>query len=163
MKIQEKRRALPGLLAALALTTGLAAGVPAHAAEGSRYTACAPCAPQDLVWAEGEFDQVHLVASTGGANLHPQALSSEALSRMLGALQYGNQRLFDDDAAVNMAQGLVKALAKAGPQQEAVFMVTTKPGGGLFGVKMGNSGRAFIDSHGLNLIFGEAHVDFLVR
>ncbi|HEX7649027.1 MAG TPA: SHOCT domain-containing protein [Noviherbaspirillum sp.] len=166
MKNQGKHRGLPamsGLVAALGLAAGLAAGIPAHAAEGSRYVACPSCEPKNMVWAEGEFDQVHLVATTGGANLQPQSLSTEALGRILGELRFGTQRLFDDDSAATLAQGLSKALAKASPQQEAIFMVTSKPGGGLFGVKLGNSGRAFIDGKGLNLIFGEAHADFLVR
>lgn len=134
-----------------------------HAAPGTRYTACASCAPQDLAWGEGEFDQVHLVAASGDVrNLHPQVVSTEMLGRALAGLRVANGApLFDPDAAATLATGLGKALAKAGPQQDAAFLVTTKPGGGVLGTRLGNSGRAFIDSRGLNLIVAEAHVEFV--
>jgi Zn ribbon nucleic-acid-binding protein len=150
-------------VASCALMAMSAGCIPAIAAEGGRYVACPACAPQDTVWTEGEFDQVYLVLSGESTQLQPQQLSADTLARVLAGIRYGNQRLLDDDAAVNLAQGLSKALAKAGPQQEAIFMITSKSGGGLFGAKLGNSGRAFVDRNGLNLIFGEAGTEFLAR
>lgn len=141
-----------------------ALGQPAQAAPGSRYTACAACAPQDLAWGEGEFDQVHLVAAPADVrNQHPQTVASELLAKALAGLRIGNgtASLLDADAAVSLAQGLSKALSKAGPQQDVAFMVTSKPGGGVLGTRLGNSGRAFVDANGLNLIVAEAHVEFV--
>lgn len=158
------RPLLGGMICALAALALLA--LPAHAAPGSRYTACGGCAPRDLAWGEGEFDQVHLVAAPPGArNLHPSTVSVELLTRALAGLRKGGAeggaRLLDDDAAATLAQGLSKALAKAGPQQDAIFLVTSKIGGGVLGTRLGNSGRAFVDADGLNLIVGEAHVEFI--
>jgi len=158
--------------ATVVMFAGVAFGVltafvqPVLAAPGSRYTACAACAPQELAWAEGEFDQVHLVAAPPGTrNQHPQVVQTEMLTRTLAALRAGNGTapVLDPDAAASLAQGLAKALAKAGPQQDAIFMVTSKTGGGVLGPRLGNSGRAFVDAEGLNLIFGEAQVEFIGR
>lgn len=137
---------------------------PAAAAPGTRYAACPGCAPKDLAWGEGEFDQVHLVAAPADArNLHPRELSVEWLAKALAGLRLanGNQQLFDADAAVRLAQGLAKALSKAGPQQDAGFLVTSRPGGGVLATRLGNSGRAFVDARGLNLIVAEAQVEFV--
>lgn len=147
-----------------AAACALLIGQPVQAAPGTRYVACASCAPQDLAWGEGEFDQVHLVAAPGDArNLHPQAVSVEWLTKALAALRLGsgNTLLLDADSAATLAQGLSKALSKAGSQQDAAFMVTSKPGGGILGTRLGNSGRAFVDARGLNLIVAEAHVEFV--
>lgn len=164
--LKESRPQATGALLAGVLCLFVAAAQPAYAVEGARYVACPSCAPQDLAWGEGEFDQVHLAAAPADTrNLHPQSIAPETLGKALAALRaagsQGTARLLDADAATNLAQGLSKALAKAGPQQDAVFMITSKPGGGLFGAKLGNSGRAFVDDNGLNLIFGEAHVEFV--
>lgn len=161
MKKEGYKGTVAVLVGSLCCALAMVAG-PAGAAPGSRYTACANCMPRDLAWAEGEFDQVHLVASPAGArNLHPATVPADLLTRGLVGLRSGNTRLFDDDAAATLAQGLSKALAKAGPQQDAVFMVTSKVSGGVLGTRLGNSGRAFVDADGLNLIVGEAHVEFI--
>lgn len=159
-------RGIAKLLFGSAFCMLTAFGQPAQAVPGSRYTACAVCAPQDLAWGEGEFDQVHLVAAPADArNQHPQTIAPELLARALAALRTGNGAvpLLDADAAASLAQGLSKALAKAGPQQDMVFMVTSRPGGGVLGTRLGNSGRAFVDANGLNLIVAEAHVEFVGR
>ncbi|HEY0845608.1 MAG TPA: SHOCT domain-containing protein [Noviherbaspirillum sp.] len=160
------REASFAILRAVAGTAACAAllAQPAAAATGTRYVACASCAPKDLAWGEGEFDQVHFIAAPADArNLHPQELSVEALAKALAGLRLANsnQPLFDADAAMTLAQGLAKALAKAGPQQDAGFLVTSRPGGGVLATRLGNSGRAFVDARGLNLIVAEAHVEFV--
>lgn len=160
--MRKRQKSALAILAGSLCAALAAVAVPAGAAPGSRYTACANCSPRDLAWGEGEFDQVHLVASQAGArNLHPANVPVEVLARGLAGLRNGNARLFDDDAAATLAQGLSKALAKAGPQQDALFMVTSKINGGVLGTRLGNSGRAFVDGEGLNLIVGEAHVEFV--
>ncbi len=164
--IQQESCTRAKVIAGAALCLLFVAGQPVQAAPGSRYTACASCSPKDLVWGEGEFDQVLLVTAPGDArNRHPQALPVDWLSQAVAGLRLGNDTvpLLDENAAASLAQGLSKALAKADPRQDAVFLMTSKPGGGLLGTRLGNSGRAFVDEHGLNLIFGEAHVEFVGR
>lgn len=155
---------------ALLLGCGLLAAVSlpqvAQAAPGSRYIACATCAPPDLAWGEGEFDQVHLVATAPGVtNLHPQTVPVDALARSLAALRLdgGDRAWLDPDAAQQLAHALSKTLAQAGPQQEAAFLITSKIAGGVLGTRLGNSGTAFIDANGLNLILAESQVDFIGR
>lgn len=159
-------RLMPVLLCGI-----LACGTTAAAASQStefttRYAACTPCLPQDLAWAEGEFDQVHLVTEPSAVRrVQPGALSAEALKKALASLQYkagqGVKPLLDEPAAEKLARGIVTAMAKAGPEQDAIFMVVSKEGSGLLAPMFGSSGRVFIDERGLNLIMGEAHVDFL--
>jgi hypothetical protein len=150
--------------ALIAASAGCAAVMPAvsPAAEGTRYAACPTCAAKDMVWYEGEFDQVHLVGSTGGARAHPRNIATETLVRSLATIRLGNQRLLDEEAAALLSQGLSKAFAVAGPQQEAIFLITAKSGG-LLSAKTASSGRAFIDANGVNVIFGEAAAEFLAR
>lgn len=132
----------------------------------TRYAACASCLPQDLIWSEGEFDQVHLVAEPSAMRrVQPRILPVEALKKALGSLEYkagqGVKPLLDESAAEALARGIATAMAKAGPEQDAIFMIISKEGSGLFAPMFGNSGRVFMDERGLNLIMGEAHVDFL--
>lgn len=152
---------LPAIFCAL-----LSMAPQAQAAYGGRYAACPACAPQDLAWSDGEFDQVNLVADTsGGGNLHPQTIPLDVLTKALLTVRYrepgGMVPLLDEEGASNLAHGITKAIAKASPGQEAIFLMTSKMSGGLFGVKLGNSGRVFVDRNGLNIIVGEAHVEFV--
>ncbi len=135
------------------------------------YAACAEqtCPPHSLAWSAGEFDQIHLVEGAANThNLHPQILSAEALAKVLVELRQtrdGEQfRVFNARAAGLFAEGLSTALAKARPQQDLLFLITSKvPTGALIDREFGNSGRAFLDARGLNLIFGEVMVDFIAR
>lgn len=154
-------RVLPVVFWGLLATAGAA-----HAATGSRYIACPGCAPQNLVWNENEFDQVYLVEEASAAGKqHPHTVAVDLVRKTLAALRYQTggepMPLLDEESASALAQGIAKAISKASAQQEAIFMVTNRASGGLFGGKLGNSGRAFVDQNGLNIIFGEAHVEFV--
>jgi len=135
------------------------------------YAACAEqtCPPHSLAWSAGEFDQIYLVDGRATVhNLHPQTVAPEALAKALVELRQtrdGEQfRVFDARAAALFAEGLSIALAKALPQQDLLFLITSKvPTGALIDREFGNSGRAFLDARGLNLIFGEVMVDFISR
>ncbi len=150
---------------------GLALTVPMPfalaAAEGSSYEACPSCMPSDLAWNDGEFDQIYLSTGSAPANLQPQVLAVDSVSRALSLLKVAGKSapvaLFSDDSARNLARGLAAALAKAGPQQDALFFIVSSGNNGLFGAKLGTSGRAFIDQQGLNIVFGEARVEFIGR
>ncbi|MFT5535330.1 MAG: hypothetical protein ACI802_003594 [Candidatus Paceibacteria bacterium] len=135
--------------------------------EGSSYEACPSCVPRDLAWNDGEFDQIYLSTGNAPANLQPQVIAVDSVSRALALLKVDGKNapvaLFDDDSARSLARGLTAALSKAGPQQDALFFIVSSGNSGLFGNKLGNSGRAFIDQHGLNIILGEARVDFIGR
>lgn len=136
-------------------------------ANASNYIACSTCGYQTLAWSEGEFDQVHRVANGGAAgNVHPQALAVENLSKALLNLRLKSgasaaSSLLNQESAASLARGLSAGLSKATAQQDLLFLATSGQGSGLFGNKLGNSGRAFVDSQGLNLIFGEVEVDFV--
>lgn len=127
------------------------------------YEACSSCAPLDLAYSNGEFDQVHWVASKE-ARRHPMKLSAEWLGKALAQVQMQDGKKqtawLDAESAQNLANGLAAALEKANPQQESIFFVTNRASSGFVAGKQGNSGRAFIDARGLNLIVGEAHVEF---
>ncbi|MEB0137194.1 hypothetical protein QN362_17820 [Actimicrobium sp. CCC2.4] len=157
-------RCLPVLLG-LALTVPMPFAL--AAVEGSSYEACPSCVPGDLAWNDGEFDQIYLSTGNAPANLQPHVLAVDSVSRALALLKVEGKNkpvaVFGDDSARNLARGLAAALAKAGPQQDVLFFIVSSGNSGLFGSKLGNSGRAFIDQHGLNIIFGEARVDFIGR
>ncbi|GAA4033268.1 hypothetical protein [Actimicrobium antarcticum] len=156
--------ALP-LLVGIALA--ISAPVASAASEGVTYDACPTCSPRDMVWSEGEFDKVYLSANTATANLQPQRLPVDLVSRGLLALKIERNgsavALFDDDSATTLARGLAAALAKATAQQDVLFFVVSQGNSGLLGAKLGNSGRAFLDKDGLNIVMGETHVDFVGR
>ena len=124
------------------------------------------CSPKSLAWSAGEFDQIYLVPMPEETHLQPQKLLIEglvpALLGLKGSVEGGMRPLFNPDTATAFARGLVAALGTASPAQDALFLITTSAGFlGLFGNPLGNSGRAFIDRNGLNLIFGEIGVDFV--
>jgi hypothetical protein len=145
----------------------------------TNYPACPPrvCSPHALAWSAGEFDQIYLIQQSENSaelRLQPQQLVPEVLAQALRELKGGEGRpLFDEDGAATFAQGLVITLGALGTpgeqadpkpssNKDALFLVTTSLGlSGLFGNSLGNSGRAFVDSKGLNLIFGEVGVDFI--
>ncbi len=129
------------------------------------YEACSSCAPKDLAYSSGEFDQVHSVAAEASANnQHPASLSAEAVSKMLQQVMVlGGKKevaLLEEDGARSLAAGIVAALSKAHSSQDAIFLVTNRMAMGFVSGKQGNSGRAFITPEGLNIIFGETHVEF---
>ena len=152
---------LPPALSMLLLTS-----VPSTA-NASNYIACSACGYQSLVWSEGEFDQVHRVANGGAeGNVHPQTLAVDGLGKALLKLHIKSGgtaalAMLNPESASSLARGLSAGLSKATAQQDVLFFATSGQGGGLFANKLGNSGRAFVDSHGLNLIFGEVAVDFV--
>lgn len=162
--LRPTRQSLAQLLAGLAIASG-ALGT-AHAGPVNfLYEACPSCAPKDLAYSAGEFDQVHSVAAEAGAsNQHPASLSAEAISKMLQQVQVleGKKEvaLLEEDGAQSLATGIVAALSKATSTQDAIFLVTNRSATGFVSGKQGNSGRAFITPQGLNIIFGETHVEF---
>ncbi|NMM27231.1 MAG: SHOCT domain-containing protein [Glaciimonas sp.] len=159
-------RLVPALLCGIMAWTNPVSAATRPTEFTTRYAACTPCLPQDLAWADGEFDQVHLVMEPATVRrVQPRTLSAEALKKALASLQYvAGQKikpLLDESAAENLARGIATAMAKASPEQDAIFMITSREGSGIFAPMFGNSGRVFMDERGLNLIMGEAHVDFL--
>lgn len=148
-----------GLWGALAATAPIASA----ANDDSRYEACPRCEPKNLVWSAGQYDQVYLVPGPGG-NSSPRQLNAEPLARLLGKLTVGSgnkaRSLLGEDASAELARGLVAAMARAEPQHDVVFFITSRGNSGIFANRVGHSGTAFLNEQGLNLIFGEANVDF---
>jgi hypothetical protein len=154
------------LLGGLIAIAVLACAQPALASSNdTRYEACPRCEPKNLAWSAGQFDQIYLIPAVDGArHLQPRALNAEPLAKLLTGLGYqsgGKAHTFlNEESATDLAKGLVAALGKAGPQQDVAFFITSRGNDGFFATKVGNSGTAFLDEHGLNLIFGEAGTDF---
>jgi hypothetical protein len=154
------------LLGGLLSIAVLAWAQPALASsDDTRYEACPRCEPKNLAWSAGQFDQIYLIPAVDGArHLQPRALNAEPLAKLLTGLGYqsgGKAHTFlNEESAIDLAKGLVVALGKAGPQQEVAFFITSRGNDGFFATKVGNSGTAFLDERGLNLIFGEAGTDF---
>ena len=129
------------------------------------YEACPTCAPKDLAYSAGEFDQIYAVVSEAGANnTQPASISAEALSKLLLQIKLvaGNKEVpwLEEESAQSLANGIAKFLAKANSAQEGIFLVTSRTSSGIISGKLGNSGRVFVNQQGLNLIVGEAHVEF---
>jgi hypothetical protein len=163
------KRSKAGLLA-LTLAAGMGMGMLAAPAawaanDDSRYEACPRCEPKNLVWSNGLFDQVYLVPGASN-NAQPRHLNVDPLARLLEKLtqKSGGKTLslLGDDTALELARGLVAAMDKANGQQDVAFFMTSRGNNGIFANRVGHSGTAFIDAKGLNLIFGEANVDFFV-
>jgi hypothetical protein len=131
--------------------------------DDARYEACPRCEPKNLVWSGGQYDQVYLVPGPGG-NSGPRVLNAEPLARLLAKLTVGSgskvKPLLGEDASGELARGLVAAMARAEPQHDVAFFITSRGNSGIFASRVGHSGTAFLNAQGLNLIFGEANVDF---
>ncbi|MDE3010614.1 MAG: SHOCT domain-containing protein [Pseudomonadota bacterium] len=159
------RRTLLALAAGLLLQGSAMAGTTYM----SNYVACDEhqCPPHSLAWSGGDYHQIYLLDTPSATpRLQPLTLAPDELASTLSLLfldtAHGPRRLFDKDAAKAFAKGLSVALAKAGPGQDALFMITSHiDTGGLIDREFGNSGRAFLDARGLNLLFAETQVDFI--
>ncbi|MES2932762.1 MAG: SHOCT domain-containing protein [Pseudomonadota bacterium] len=136
------------------------------------YSACADCKRYSAVWRSGEFDQMYFATdTTPGVNLHPISVPVDLLTRAFSLLKYktrtgSTESLLGELGAISLAKGLTTALTTAKANDDVTFMVVTKSDSGLSGLfasAVGNSGRAFVDQNGLNIIFGEAHVEFVGR
>ena len=155
------------------LIGALAGAVSAQGAQNvfysTTYVACAEqlCPPRSLAWSSGEFNQIYLIDNGGqAAALQPLTLSADALAKVLETLQVTTggkaTALFDKESAASFARGLAVAFAKASPSQDLLFMITAHVDtGGLLDRQLGNSGRAWLDQKGLNLMFSEVQVDFV--
>ncbi len=162
MSVSLRLRALAG---ALPLLFALAQPVQAATPVTFLYEICSSCAPADLVWSNGEFDQVRKVAAEAGAqNRAPLTVSVDALSRLLQEVQLqdgkGSRPWLEADGAQQLAQGIASFLQQAQPQQDGIFLVTSRSAAGFVSGKLGNSGRVFADASGIQIIVGEAGVDF---
>lgn len=154
----------------LVCVTALALSQSSVAASSSNfYGACSVCEQKDLAWSSSDFDRVYLLSQgVDGKHLHPQNLAAEPLAKALMLINNNAEKspsqIFDDASSANFAAGLVAALAKANARQEAVFFVGSRTGlgaGASFLIpKLANTGRAFIDAKGLNLIFGEVQDEY---
>ena len=109
-------------------------------------------------------------------NDHPAALTADAISAALAALQV---RIVDDASGAEtlrsaftreelqeLAPRLASGLAKAGPQQDVTFStIASHPlvSGGLIKKPGVNAGRVFYEDDRLNVIFGELQSEYRKR
>lgn len=150
--------------AAIMVAAGVMSGSVAWAGSNDvRYEACPRCEPKNLIWSAGQFDQVYLWAGNT-RNAHPRSLNVDPLAILLNKIMFKSagktHPLLGEDAAQEMARGLVTAIARADAQQDVRFFITSRANGGIFATRLAHSGTAFLDERGLNLIFGEANADF---
>ncbi len=150
--------------AALIVTLGVINAPAAWAgSDDIRYDACPRCEAKNLMWSAGQFDQVYLW-SGASRNAHPRNLNVDPLALLLNkiSVKAGAKALpiLGEDAAQELARGLVTAIARAEPQHDLRFFITSRANGGIFANRLAHSGTAFLDERGLNLIFGEANADF---
>lgn len=158
------------LLTGLVCVAALGLSQPLLAASSSNlYGACNVCDQKALAWSSSDFDRIYLLAESADANyLHPQNLAAEPLAKALMLLNSNAEKspkpIFDEASSANFAAGLVAALGKATPKQEALFFVGSRIGFGaatsFLMPSLANTGRAFIDAQGLNIIFGEVQDDY---
>jgi hypothetical protein len=163
-----RSKGLGAILGAICLA-GSGGAAPKEVFYSANYPACAKqtCPPRSLAWSTGQYSQIYLVNEPLTVpNFHPQNLSVERLTKALAVLRERSQgqprKIFDKAASADFANGLAVAVAKAGPQQDLLFMIASDVDtGAWFDRRFGQSGRAFLDARGLNLIFGEVEVDFI--
>lgn len=157
------------LIPALLLTLGLAA--PVAQAEGILNSLFgksndnqAP-ANSDTLFKDSEFDYVKLVPADGSGNQQPATVDVEIVRATLKLveLQDGKHRrpLFTDEERATLGDAFSRGFARAGASQDIVFLSSDRHGAlGLLAPKLGTSGRAFIRDGMLNLIVGDAHVEY---
>ncbi|WP_338847286.1 SHOCT domain-containing protein [Massilia sp. W12] len=151
---------LPAVLLAAALSFSTAAS--AASPVNFLYEICAQCAPGDVLWSEGEFDQIRRVPAEAGALATPaRKIDGAALVPALMQVQAGGKPWLDAEAAQRLAQAVAAYLAQDQAQRDGVFLLTVKSAGGFIANRNGVSGRVFADAGGVHLIIGESGVDFI--
>ncbi|MEW9899840.1 SHOCT domain-containing protein [Chitinivorax sp. PXF-14] len=157
------------LIPALLLTLGLAA--PAAQAEGILNSLFGKSndnqaqANSDTLFKDSEFDYVKLVPADGSGNQQPATVDVETVRATLKLveLQDGKHRypLFTDEERATLGDAFSRGFARAGASQDMVFLSSDRHGAiGLLAPKLGTSGRVFIRDGMLNLIVGDAHVEY---
>lgn len=110
-----------------------------------------------------DADYVRLEPLEAGAvaNSHPFTISAVQLRELLAPLKVSRARsigrapIFGNDELDTIAAPLASALAKAGPNQDVVFGVTSYRGIlGRLSPKSMTTGRLFVTGDTINLIFG---------
>jgi len=112
---------------------------------------------------EGTFSYVRIETAEPGAapSLHPVTVSTAALRQALGAVQFNDEALFNDDELAEIVPPLVVALGKATAGQDVSFAVPgrhTRPA--FIAPHSVTTGRLFRTAEGLQLIVGLAQMPF---
>lgn len=122
-----------------------------------------------LTWGDWEFVRLEKRddgRSTG--NQHPVQLNPDAVAATLERVQVKPYKevlpLFAEEEIKKLAPAIASALAKAGPDQDLVFILNGQHGilGPLAPVAS-NVGRAFFADGRLNLLLGMTHSDFIAE
>lgn len=160
-----RARLIPALLLTLGLTVPMAQaeGI-LNSLFGKSNDNQAP-ANSDTLFKDSEFDYVKLVPADGSSNQQPTSVDFEVLRATLKLvdLQDGKNRraLFTDEERATLGDAFSRGLARAGANQDIVFLSSDRHGAlGLLAPKLGTSGRVFVKDGMLNLIVGDAHVEY---
>ncbi|WP_417070863.1 SHOCT domain-containing protein [Niveibacterium terrae] len=164
---RHKAALLVALLASLAAPTSQAnffSSLFSGGDDSARITQWAANPAQPLKW--GEWDQVRLERHAGTPNDHPAQVSTEQVAAALASIQIQAFRqirpLFAEAEVRRFSLAISLALAKAGPDQDVVFISTGEHETGLISPTLANSGRIFFADGRINVLLGMAHYDFLV-
>lgn len=100
-------------------------------------------------------------------NDHPLAITAAQLHSMLEKLEFtnkdSNEPIFNAEELNDISAPLSTALARAGPREDVTFAVSGKHGSvaaALFQSKTVTTGRLFVKSGAINIIFNEIHGEF---
>ena len=167
LRVGHKSAALLALLASLAAPAchaGFFNSLFSGGDDSARIAQWAANPAQPLKW--GEWDQVRLEKHAGTPNAQPAQVSTEQVAAALAAIQIQAFRqirpLFTEAEVRRFALAISLALAKAGPDQDVVFISTGEHESGLMSPTLANSGRIFFADGRINVLLGMAHYDFLV-
>lgn len=164
---RHKAALLVALLASLAAPTSQAGffdSLFGSGNENGRIEQWAAKPDRALKW--GEWDQITLERHAGLANAQPVQISTEQVAASLASIQVQVFRqikpLFSELEVRRFSLAISLALAKAGADQDLVFISTGEHESGLMSPTLANSGRIFFADGRLNVLLGMAHKDFLV-
>lgn len=140
--------------------------VPALLALLIAVPACLAAEPDRRTWELSPFTWVKRRPAERGApaNAHPVRVDAAALGQALADLRLlargRTAPLFTPEEARALAAPLAEALALAGPGEDLELMSSAKRDGILLDRSTGVVARAFVAGDRLNLLVGEARLDF---
>jgi hypothetical protein len=130
----------------------------------------ATAAPEHrTTWESGPYTWVKLQRQEAGAepNQHPCPLTAGAVTALLAEVQLLDQGrtepLFAAKELAGLQDSLVAALGQAGPGEDLVLFSTQRVEPGFLAHQLTTTARIFCQGGRLNLIVGDARVDYVSR
>jgi hypothetical protein len=120
-------------------------------------------------WESGPYTWVKLQRQEAGAepNQHPFPLSAAAVAALLGDVQLLDQGrtepLFAANELAGLQDSLAAALSQAGPGEDLLLFSSHRFEPGFLAHQLTTTARIFCQGGRLNLIVGDARVDYVAR